>query len=670
MKSDNPLLRLQYFLSELRRRKVYRVVVVYVIGAVAGLELLDLLVPSSRLPEWSDELFLGLAVFGFPLVVSLAWAFEVTPEGVRLTEAAQDAPTGAKLYPLAGLLLAFAFAAVSWWQLTQDMAPPAKLPIESGQKSRAISEHPFVAVLPFENLSPNEENAYFAAGVHEEILAQLSKVSKLGVFARTTMNQYRNTDQSILEIGQELDADAVLEGSVRRVDKRVRISVQLIDPMTQAPLWSESYDRTLDDIFAVQLEIARNIVNSLEATLSPEEEKRITNRASDSLATYDLYLKGLQSYYLYSAEGNREAERLFREALELGPEYALAWTGLGRTFANRDGRYGFPHGPSSSRAEEFAKRAIEIDPGLAEGYSALGYAYYQQGKLEDSLQAFQTAVELDANNFETWVGAAMVSYNLGRFDDAVRQSRRASRLAPESNRIRSMVAHSYKFLKMDDEAKEWMRNMLMVNPNDLDAQLLQAQYAIYEGRRDEAMAMAKQIVSDHPDEAWAWTGAAGCAYVSSNYEQAVAWASESLRLEPDNTRAYWHTSEVLLQIAELRSSSEERTSEPLEQTITALETRVVEGETKWNVLWDLAAAHAATGNTGRAFDSLEKAYDEGFRFIRWLPIDPAFDSMRDEPRYKHLMRQIEADVAQMRSSLEQETISQTGQEILFFLNQA
>jgi TolB-like protein/Flp pilus assembly protein TadD len=623
----NPLLRLQYFLGELRRRKVYRVVVVYLIGAVAGLEMLDVLVPSSRLPEWSDELFLGLAVFGFPLVVSLAWVFEVTPEGVRLTAAAEDTPAGTKLYPAVGLLLAIAIATVSWWLLTQKTEPPATLPIESVQQSKTSNEYPFVAVLPFENLSPDEENAYFAAGVHEEVLAQLSKVSKLSVFARTTMNQYRGTDQSILEIGQELNATAVLEGSVRRADNRVRISVQLIDPMTQAPLWSESYDRTLDDIFAVQLEIARNIVNSLESTLSPEEEARITNRATDSLDAYDLYLKGQESYYLYSTKGNQEAERLFLEALELGPEYALAWTGLARTFANRDGRYGYPHGQLSGQAVKYAQRAIEIDPGLAEGYSALGYAYYQQGSLDDALKAFKSAAELDANNFETWIGAAIVSYNLGRFDDAVRQSRRASRLAPENIKIRSMVAHAYKFLVMDKEAKEWMRSMLVLDPNSLDARLLQAQYAIYEGRRDESMVIVRQIVKDHPDQAWAWTGSAGCAYVNSHYKQAAEWASESLRLEPDNTRAYWHTSRLLLQLAEFSSSGNEQNSKSLEQTITALESRAASGERKWNLLWDLAAAYAVAGYTDKALDSLERAYHDGFRFIRWPPIDPAFQSI-------------------------------------------
>jgi len=649
----NVLSRFQHFLGELQRRKVYRVAVVYVIGAVAGLELLDVLVPASRLPEWSDELFLGLAVFGFPLALVIAWAFELTPDGIRLAEPAKVSPNSGNSFALAVLALLVLLVMVSWWTVTREAnSPPLETPAEE-KSVKNTTDRPFVAVLPLANLSPDENNAYFAAGVHEEILSQLSKVSSLGVFARTTMGQYQNTDRSITDIGRQLGATAILEGSVRRAGNRVRITVQLIDPVSQGPLWSETYDRTIEDIFAVQLEIARNIVTRLQATLLPEEEERIFRRATDSLAAYDLYLKGLEAHYRNTSEGNSQAVRLFEEALKLDPEYALAEAGLGHALARRDGRFGYPHGEPSELAVRHAMRAIELDPSLAEGYSALGSAQYARGHLLESLTAYRKALDLDVNNFEGWHGGAIVSYNLGRYDESVLMGIRASRLAPENASARSMVAHAYKFLKMDHESKQWMTGMLVLNPEDVSAQLLEAQFAVYEGRSEEAIAIAKGIVARNPDSAWAHTGAAGNAYVTRNYELAIEWALKSLALEPDNNLAYWHTTVVLLGMAEYKLSGDNQYRETLDLALEKLRRRVAAGEKKWNLLWDLSASYAALGEVELAMDSLEAAYKDGFRFSRWSPVDPAFDSVRNDPRYQKMMRQIEADVTEMRERLSQ-----------------
>jgi TolB-like protein/Flp pilus assembly protein TadD len=645
------LSRLQHFLRELRRRKVYRVAVVYVIGAVAGLELLNVLVPASRLPEWSDELFLGLAVFGFPLALVIAWAFELAPDGIRLTEPATDSPETSNFLAFAGLASLILVAAGSWWLMTQKATQsPVKPPVEEGIV-KSSTERPFVAVLPLANLSPDENNAYFAAGIHEEILSQLSKVSSLGVFARTTMNQYQNPDRPITDIGRQLGATAILEGSVRRAGDRVRIAVQLIDPETQSPLWSETYERTLEDIFSVQLEIARNIAARLQATLLPEEEERIFRRATDSLAAYDLYLKGLEAHFQDTAEDNFQAVRLFQEALDLDPGYALAEAGLGHALAKRDGRFGYPHGEPAEQAIRHAQRAIELDPNLAEGYSALGRAQYARGRLQESLTAYRKALDLDRNNFDAWHGGAIVSYNLGHHDESVRMGIKASRLAPENASARSIVAHAYKFLKMDRESKQWLKGMLVMDPEDVSAHLLETQFAVYEGRSEEALVKARQVVAMNPDHAWAHTGAAGNAYVTRNYDLAIKWALRSLELEPDNNLAYWHTTDVLLGLAKLKSSGDKADRGALDLAMERLKFRVAAGERKWNLLWDISAGHAALGEVELALESLEAAYKNGFRFARWSPVDPAFDSIRGEPRYQKLMGQIEAEVTQMREHL-------------------
>jgi len=675
--TSDPLLRLRMFLRELRRRKVYRVAVVYLIGAVAGLELMDALVPASRLPEWSDELFLGLAVFGFPLVVILAWAFELTPDGLRLTEATSDAPAGASAYPGFGLLLVIAAAAAVWWFSTRNPTDEAGQPStqaaaqgvqlvgqnSAGQRRAEARSRPFIAVLPLENLSPDEENAYFAAGIHEEILTQLSKISGLGVYARTTMNQYRGTDRSIFEIGQELGAQAVLEGSVRRAGDRVRITAQLIDPQTEDHLWSETYDRRLDDVFAVQEDIARRVVENLAAQLSPAEDRRIAARPTANLAAYDLYLRGRDAYRQYDGEANREAVRLFGKALELDPGYALAWAGLVEAYAQRDGRFGYPHGGPAETAVQHALKSLELNPELAEGYVALGDANYKLGRQEEALDAFLKASRYDPNNYAAAGGLAIIHYNLGRFDESVKYARQSSRLAPNEIGPRSMTAHVYKFLRMDEQARQWHASMLALDPKNVPARLLTAQYATYDGDCPHALAEVEDIIQDKPEDPYAWTGAAAHAYMCREFGLAAARARESLRLAPGNTLGYWHQTGTILALALVMAGDPAAAGDIPAQALEDLRDRVAAGERRWNMLWDVAALEAASGDDERALDTMEQAYGEGFRFVRWPPFESAFDSLRKNPRYLRLMEQMEDDVAEMRARVvreEQETAEAFG----------
>jgi len=665
---SDPIQRVLGLLRELRRRKVYRVAVVYVIGAVAGLQLMDALVPVSRLPDWSDELFLALAVFGFPLAIILAWAFELTPDGLRLTETPDGVPAGGSAYPMAGLLLLIAAAASVWWYATRDhnaepVPAAAQTASQDAERERQVTEasgptlaaeKPFIAVLPLENLSPDEANAYFAAGIHEEILTQLSKIAGLGVFARTTMNQYRNTDRSIFEIGRELKARAVLEGSVRRAGDRVRITAQLVDPQTQGYLWSETYDRRLDDVFAVQEDIARRVVENLAAQLSPAEDRRIASRPTANLAAYDLYLRGRDAYRKYDGEANREAVRLFGKALELDPGYALAWAGLGEAYAQRDGRFGYPHGGPAETAVKNALKSLELDPELAEGYVALGDANYKLGRQEEALDAFVKGVHFDPNNYAAAAGLAIIHYNLGRFDESVKYAEQSARLAPNEIGPRLVTAHVYKFLRMDEQARQWHASMLALDPQNVSARLLTAQYATYEGDCEGALAEVEGIIRDQPEDPYAWTGAAAHAYMCRDYGLAVARARESLRLAPGNTMGYLHQTGTLLALAMIQGGDAGAAGEVPAKTLRDLQQRVATGERRWNMLWDLAALQAAGGDVEGALNTFEQAYGEGFRFVRWPPFESAFDGLRENPRYLRLMERMEADVEAMRARVMQQ----------------
>ena len=538
-----------------------------------------------------------------------------------------------------------ALAALAIWRLR-----PGDSSSEAGQRVPvSISdEAPVVAVLPFASLSPDEEDAYFADGVHEDILTHLSRVDGLAVLARTSVLRYRDTERNIRDIAEELGADALLEGSVRRAGDQIRINAQLIDGSSGAHLWAETYDRRLDDIFALQTEIARNVAGSLEATLSSAQEERMAVRPTESLAAYDLYLKGREVYHRYTEADNREAVRLYRKALELDPEYALAWAGLADAFTQRASHYGDTEQWSAS-AVEAARRAIALDSTLAEGHTALGNAYDIQGRRQDALDAYRRALEINPDHWPALVGAGTTYYSTGRFDDSIRTLRRAAILAPNELGPRWILAHAYKFLGLDEAAKEWMEAILVLEPDHVGARLLRPQFAMYEGDFERAVALCEAIVRDAPEDPWALIGAAGLSYGSRAFDRAAGWARRSLEIAPESTRWYFHPGRALLGVSLLRTGEVEEGVIVLREGIARQERMVELGdEEDYEPFWHLAAMHAALGEDDLALSYFERAYEAGFRFPRWPPVDPAFDGLREDPRYREIMRKVEEHAAAMR----------------------
>jgi len=294
-------------------------------------------------------------------------AFDLEALSDVSTTARLPARSRSRTFAWAGALLAalFATVAVLLWRARggQTVRPGA-----------SASDRKSVAVLPFQNLSPDPENAFFADGMTEDILTQLSKIRDLKVISRSSVMRYRGTQKPIQTIAAELGVGTVLEGSVRRAGSRVRIVGQLIDARTDEHLWAETYDRDLKDVFAIQSEVAQQIASALRATLSPAEKKRIEQNPTRNLAAYDQYLKGRELYYRYRKTDNESAIELFQKALERDPGFALAYAGLGDAYAQRALRFGFP--PSWLESSlQMSRKAITLDSDLAEGYKARGLAY-------------------------------------------------------------------------------------------------------------------------------------------------------------------------------------------------------------------------------------------------------------------------------------------------------
>src|SRR5438874_11804454 len=325
------------FLTELKRRKVYRVAVAYAIVAWLLIQAASILFPTFEAPPWVMKVFVTAVILGFPVALILAWAFDLTPEGIRRSEEVapreSKAPKTGSKWTAIIVTAAVLAAALLAFQFARTRRSTAELPKQTASTATLDKS---VAVLPFENLSSDKENAFFAQGIQDEIITTLSKISGLRVISRTSTAHYNSAPENLPEIAQQLRVSHVLEGSVQKVGERVHINVQLIQAGTDAHLWAQSYDRQLTDIFSVEAEVAKSIADSLSATLSPQEKAQVEAKPTDNADAYVLYLRArdYQTRPDNLMQDFRSAMRLFEQAITLDPRFALAHARLAATTSN------------------------------------------------------------------------------------------------------------------------------------------------------------------------------------------------------------------------------------------------------------------------------------------------------------------------------------------------
>ncbi len=353
------------FFQELKRRNVFRVAVAYIIVAWLLLQVGDTLGPALRLPEWFQSGVAYVLILGFPIAIIFAWAFELTPDGVKREKHVDRTEsitheTGQKLnYTIIGLLI----AALAYFALDKFVFEHDHEVIETH------AGEPSIAVLPFANMSDDASNEFFADGITEELLNLLAKIPELEVTSRTSAFQFKGKEIDIPTVARLLGVDHVLEGSVRKSGMKVRITAQLIDAGTDKHVWSETYDRELDDIFAIQDEIARKVVDELHLTLLGEVPKvRPTNTEA-----YSLYLEGLHYLDLDGPEHWPRAQVLFEKALEIDPEYAPAWFGKAQAIRETANWGNYELAEGTRLARQWSERALELDPALTEAWALLAH---------------------------------------------------------------------------------------------------------------------------------------------------------------------------------------------------------------------------------------------------------------------------------------------------------
>jgi TolB-like protein len=437
----------QQLFAEMKRRKVFRVAGVYGVVAFGLIQVADPLAGILRLPESFLPFVVGLLLLGFPLALVLAWAFEVTPDGVRRTEtAAPGEIEGIVAQPLsqrwpAGLLALIGVAALvggAWWAGRRSApAPTTVADVDLAIPAPESDPRPSLAVLPFVDMSPEHDQEYFSDGITEEILNTLAGIRDIKVAARTSAFAFKGQSPDIRTVGDSLGVRYVIEGSVRKAGDQLRITAQLIDSSDGTHLWSEAYDRKLDDVFAIQTEIAQAIAGELRVPLGLEEANQLVH-PTDDLEAYDLYLAG-RARLRERGESLPEAIRLFEAAVARDSTWAPAWAGLAeareiigwypevweggppRTVAEGNSRFIELQKPAGVAA----RRALALDPANASAHVALGSVYRNRRQWTEADAEYEKAIELDPENAEAYLQYAQLLLATGSVTDAIHAAERS-----------------------------------------------------------------------------------------------------------------------------------------------------------------------------------------------------------------------------------------------------
>ena len=425
--------------EELKRRNVLRVAAAYTVVGWVVLQAVDVVAPILELPDWFARGILVLLAVGLPITIVISWFYEWTPGGV-MTAAAADAAGYVKPSAFGRqidfVIIALLVIAVGW--LVYEREPPTEVPAAS------------IAVLPFVNMSDDAANEYFSDGISEEILNVLSRIPNLHVTSRSSAFQFKGGGIDIPTVAAQLGVAHVLEGSVRKSGTRVRIAAQLIEASTDRHLWSATYDRELDDIFAIQDEISAAIVDALKTALGLELVAPTAKAFVADSEAHEAYLRGRHLVVQRTRQTVEGAVTEFERAIKLDPDYALAHAELAiATMLLVRGLYGgLTDSEVLARAAPQAERALALDPALAEAHAATGYVLWSQGKVEEGLAHFRHATSINPNYsiVYTWMGT-LVSRDLGRYDELIGVRETALRLDPLSipaigNYVRALVARN------------------------------------------------------------------------------------------------------------------------------------------------------------------------------------------------------------------------------------
>jgi TolB-like protein/Tfp pilus assembly protein PilF len=578
------------FFAELKRRNVYKVAIAYIVAGWALSQGIAQVFPVFDVPNWVIRLIVVLIIIGLPVALVLAWSFELTPQGLkRADDVDLAAIPGTKSRAWIYIVIIGAALSVGLFFLGRYSAPARKAAsVEVSEKS--------IAVLPFENLSGNPDNAYFTEGIQEEILTRLAKIADLKVISRTSTQHFKSSPDNLPQIAQQLGVANILEGSVQRAADQVHVNVQLIKAATDGHLWAEAYDRKLTDIFAAEADIAKTIADTLQAKLTGAEEKAIAKRPTENQEAHELYLKGRFFWNKRTGADIRTAIDYFNQALGKDPSYALAYAGLADSYDLLSGYGAASPEDSFPQSKAAAKKAVELDDTLAEAHTSLADILNDYDfDFEQSMKEFERAIQLNPNyaTAHHWYGNGPL-LALGQFDRAIAEGKRAVELDPLSSINNTDLGEDYFYARRYDEAIAQLRKTIEMDPRFYYAHWLLGLVWQLKGQLHEAIDEYRKAVELNDDP-----------FVLALLGQAYA-----------RTGQHEEAQKILARLAE-------------------------EAKSRYVPAYSFALIYLALGDKERAIDEMERAYRErAGADVCLLKVDPMLDELRGNPRFEALAEKI------------------------------
>ncbi len=572
-------------LSEIRRRNVFRMALLYAVTAWLLMQVADVVIGLAGLPEWFGQGLLGVLAIGFPIALIFAWVYELTPEGIKLEK---DIDRSSSITELTGRRMDFIVIAVlaaavivfawdKWW-------------LGPGGGFRPPPNS--IAVLAFANISPDPDQEYFSDGISEELLGLLASMPELQVTSRRSAFSFKGKDVKLSEVARELNVAHILEGSIRRVGDRIRITAQLIDTHSDSHLWSETYDRTLDDIFAIQDEIAAVVVDKLKVTLLGAAP---TVKETDPEA-YALYLRARYLSRQGTPEGWEQAIDLYQQVLALDPGYAAAWAGLAHIYTRQSDNSLRPVDEGYALARDAATRAINLDPAHAPAHARLGWiASHHDGDLAAAARHYERALDLAPTDTGIIFSAASLAESLGRLDQAIALEEYAVVRDPLDPVARNNQGDSYLSAGRFDEAVDAFRTALSLSPGYIGAQFRIGVALLLKGEAEAALA----AIREEGFRAWRLLG--------------LAIANHALGRTAESDAA----------LAELIGRYEQ------------------------DAAYNIAYVFAFRDDADEAFEWLDKAVTYNDPGLAEIANEPLFDNIRSDPRWLPFLERVGKSPAQL-----------------------
>jgi TolB-like protein/Tfp pilus assembly protein PilF len=696
------------FFDELKRRHVYRVAVAYAVVGWLLIQVVATVAPQLNLPEWSPKLITLIILVTFPVALILAWAFELTPEGIRRTEPVHSPEArslevtrrvGKQLNAIIIAVMALVIVLLLAELFVVHKAPADSAPAASAAsgKSAPAAGAPAksIAVLPFDNLSDDKSNGYFATGMQDEILTRLSGIHDIKVISRTSTEKYASHPPDLKTVGRELDVATVLEGSVQKAGDSVHINVQLIDTANDGHLWAQSYDRDLKDIFAVERDVAQNIADALKAQLRPQEVAQVAAVPTTNPAAYDLYLRAMEHYNrahdqdVLTATEMPQAIAMFEQALGVDPQFALAAAKIAdahmRMYFNAPDRTE----TRLAAAKAAADRALALQPGLGEAHLALAeYYYWGHRDYAAATEQAQLAQQSLPNSADVAGAIAAIARRQGRFDDSLAGFQRAALFDPRSSYGLDQLGLTYQMLRRYADADQAFSQSVAVAPDPSDERVTHGlNSALWKGDLEPLRAALQALAPDSDAYAGNALSRFNLAWLSHDYPAAIgvaqagrdaAWAdSNNIVLPRELYLAFAHEAAgeaakakqaysnveaaVGAMLAKQPDSAEShlalgfaeaglgRRDDALREGRRAAELMPVSRDVisgPGMQVW-LAQLEARVGEKDAAFERLQQVIglpSGGAISPALLKIDAVWDSLRSDPRFDALLKQGEREV--------------------------